>query len=33
MMDETERKKRHDEVFPEDCKKAFELGTWLIENK
>jgi hypothetical protein len=29
MFDEKARKKRREEVFPEDMKKAFELGTEL----
>jgi len=29
MFDEAARKKRRQEVFPQDCKKAFELGAAL----
>jgi multimeric flavodoxin WrbA len=30
MFDEAERKKRREEVFPLDCKKAFEMGAGLV---
>lgn len=30
MFDVPARRKRREEVFPEDCNKAFELGEWII---
>ena len=29
MFDVPARRKRREEVWPEDCKKAFEVGEWL----
>ena len=29
MFDEAQRIKRHEEVFPEDCRRAFEMGKRL----
>jgi len=29
MFDVPDRRRRREEVFPEDCKKAFEIGQWL----
>jgi hypothetical protein len=29
MFDVPARQKRHEEVFPEDCNKAFAIGEWL----
>jgi hypothetical protein len=31
MFDVEARLKRHEEVFPEDCRNAFELGIRLTE--
>jgi hypothetical protein len=31
MFDGEERKKRREEVFPLDCKKAFEMGKALVQ--
>jgi hypothetical protein len=31
-FNENDRKKRHDTIFPEDCKKAFELGVSIVGN-
>jgi len=31
MFDVPDRKRIHDEIFPQDCKKAFELGAWAVE--
>lgn len=28
MFDVADRRRRHEEVFPEDCKKAFGIGEW-----
>jgi hypothetical protein len=30
MFDVAARKRRHEEVFPEDCRKAFEMGKRLV---
>lgn len=32
MFDVPDRRRRHEEVFPQDCKKAYELGEWLASN-
>jgi multimeric flavodoxin WrbA len=32
MFDPDAKKKRHDEVFPDDCHQAFELGARLVRN-
>lgn len=32
MFDVGQRRKRHEEVFPEDCKKAFEMGKRIAES-
>ena len=29
QMDPEEKQKRHEEVFPQECRKAFELGAAL----
>ena len=31
LFDPEEKQKRHDEVFPQECRKAFELGAALAE--
>ena len=31
LFDPEAKQKRHDEVFPEDCRKAFELGAALVK--
>jgi hypothetical protein len=33
MFDVEARKKRHEEVFPEDCRKAYEMGRRLATPK
>jgi hypothetical protein len=30
-FDPEERQKRRREIFPQDCKRAFELGVWLVK--
>ncbi len=32
-INEAERRKRREDVFPDDCKKAFELGAKLVEEQ
>ena len=32
MFDPEEKQKRHETVFPEECRKAFEMGAGLIKN-
>lgn len=31
MFDVAAKQKRRDEVFPEECRKAFELGKGIVE--
>ena len=31
MFDVPDRRRRREEVFPQDCEKAFELGAWLAD--
>jgi len=31
MFDVPDRRRRREEVFPQECKKAFELGQWLAQ--
>jgi len=31
MFDPEHKKKRHDEVFPQDCEKAYQLGSELLK--
>jgi len=33
LFDPEKKAQRHEEVFPQDCKKAFELGKKLVESK
>jgi len=33
MFDVPDRRRRREEVFPEDCKKAFEIGEWAATYK
>lgn len=33
MFDPEQRRERHEKVFPEDCKKAFEMGRRLVESR
>ena len=32
MFDPEAKQKRHDEVFPKDCRKVFEMGKALAQN-
>ena len=31
MFDVPERRRRREEIFPQDCEKAFALGEWMVE--
>ena len=33
MFDPEEKKKRHETVFPEECRKAFDLGAALCRGE
>ena len=33
LFDPEAKQKRHDEVFPQECRKAFEMGAELVLNK
>ena len=33
LFDPEAKKKRHEEVFPQECRKAFEMGAVLLQNK